>query len=328
MRERAKELVPPDAHADEYVERDCLLFEAGSYPDRGLEVTLQDLEAIARNTPAEVPVKIEHLGQSPFDAAMGTVGRLRVVGRRLWGTLRQPAATWRFIQQAGAKALSIALDVASKRIVETSFVCRPRVPTAQVFGGGTLVFTSYDLLTHTSPELPAGEKEVPAVTVRQLADSLVQYLRGVASTQEDARPEQFASERAELEKERAQLLHERAQHQIRELKQRGLIRAGGNAELLAAALLTVATPHTVAFGSEHVSIPDLFLRFLKENGPIVPMGEWMPAGSSEEGAAQKLIALAQDTARKENLGYVAAFARVSAQHPDLARAAREEAFKK
>lgn len=319
---------PPGSAQEEYVERECLLFEAGSYPDRGVEVTREDLEAIARNTPPEVPVKIEHLQHSPFDGVLGTVGRLRVAGTRLWGTLRLPADTWRFIQRAGAKALSIALDVASRRIVETSFVCQPRVPSAQVFRRDALMIVCRDLDAHASPDASAGEKEVPDVTVRQLADSLIQYLRGVASSQDDARPERFASERSELEKERADLLRQRARQQVQELKQRGLIRAGGDAEHLAAALLSVPGPHTVVFGSEQVSIPELFVRFLKENGPIVPMGEWIPAGSSDGSAAQKLIALAHDAARKENVGYLTAFARVSAQHPELARAAREEAFQK
>src|SRR5437016_4111892 len=49
------------------VERECLLFEAGDYPDRGVTITPGDLQAIATNTLGELPVRIEHLRESPFD---------------------------------------------------------------------------------------------------------------------------------------------------------------------------------------------------------------------------------------------------------------------
>jgi len=317
-----------DETGTDYVERECLLFEAGDYPERGLSISPEDLEIIARNTPGEVPVKIEHLSQSPFDGAMGSVGRLRVLGTALWGTLKQPVDTWRFIQRAGARALSIALDVSAKRIVEISFVSTPRVAKAQVFRQNPVLFVIHQLDARMAPAASSGEKEVTQMTVRQLADSLIQYLRGVISTQDEGQSARFAAERNELEKARVLLLHQRAEQQIRDLKQQGLIRAGGEAERLATALLTLPELSTVAFGNEQTSIPELFLRFLRENGPVIPMGEWIPASSKEGGAAEKLITLAQDAARKEKLGYVAAFAKVSAAHPDLARAAREEAFQK
>ena len=117
------------------VERECLLFEAGDYPDRGVTITPDDLAAIARNTEGELPVRIEHLRESPFDGALGIVTRLRAVGNRLWGTLRQPAEAWEFARKAGARALSVALDMAGRKLTEVSFVCRPRVAAAQVFTG-------------------------------------------------------------------------------------------------------------------------------------------------------------------------------------------------
>ena len=89
----------------EFVERECLLFEAGDYPDKGVRITEDDLRAIATNSEAAIPVKIEHLPESPFDGALGAVTRLRVMGSQLWGTLRQPVEAWRLAQRAGARAL-------------------------------------------------------------------------------------------------------------------------------------------------------------------------------------------------------------------------------
>src|SRR5262245_55442289 len=170
------------AEEDGFVERECLLFEAGEYPDRGVSITEDDLREIAANTADEIPVRIEHLHESPFDGALGVVTRIRAVGSKLWGTLRQPVEAWRFAQKAGARALSVALDVAGKRLVETSFVCRPRVAGAQVFGDGMVVFHevidegcrvlgvgSWDGLPDTQPPTPnpqppqGGQDECSAV---------------------------------------------------------------------------------------------------------------------------------------------------------------------
>src|SRR5581483_10098545 len=119
----------------EFVERACLLFEAGEYPDKGVAITEDDLRAVAANSGERVPVKIEHLPESPFGGALGVVTDLRVVGKQLWGTLRQP----------------VELDVAKRRLVETSFVCRPRVKSAQVF-------SETGVVEFTVPELFAGER--------------------------------------------------------------------------------------------------------------------------------------------------------------------------
>ena len=167
-----------------FVERDCLLFEAGDYPERAVTITPDDLRAIAENSPGAIPVKVEHLSRSPFDGALGTVGRLRAVGGRLWGTLRQPADAWRFVQRAGAKALSIALDTTAWRIAEVSFVCQPRVASAQVFHltegaqpPGHPHFQSPSLFPDSGG--PALEEDMPMVSVRQFADGLMQYVRTV-----------------------------------------------------------------------------------------------------------------------------------------------------
>ncbi|HXG24501.1 MAG TPA: hypothetical protein VNJ09_08115 [Chthonomonadales bacterium] len=301
---------------DGFVERECLLLEAGEYPDRGVRITPEDLQAIVANTPPEIPVKIEHLRESPFDGALGVITRLRTAGGTLWGTLRQPVEAWRLAQKAGARSLSVALDVVGKRLMETSFVCRPRVVSAQVFAEGWVVFHNDDLF----------QEERKMTSIRQFAEGLIQYLRGVIGSGADRFEEAgLAEERTRLAAERRAFQEREVEQQIIELKQRGLLRATEAAEGMARSILRFGMTNVVQFGGAETSLSTLFARFLEENGPVVPMGE-VARSSVEVGGrpSERLIALTQEIARRDNLPYLTAFARVSAAHPDLARAAREE----
>ena len=53
------------------IEREAKLFEAGSYPDRGIEITEEDLDRIIANA-SEAPIRIEHTA-TPFDGALGVL---------------------------------------------------------------------------------------------------------------------------------------------------------------------------------------------------------------------------------------------------------------
>lgn len=308
-----------------FVERQCLLFEAGDYPDRGVTVTEDDLREIAANT-GEVPMRVEHLDRSPFDGALGSVRGLRVVGRRLFGTLRQPLDAWRFVQRAGARSLSIALDAAAKRIAEVSFVCSPRVANAQVFAENAGARPD-GCARFVSPLFAADVKgeEKNMTSVRQFAEGLMQYVRGAVGN-EPLEPAQFAGdqEQAHLRAEREALALERAEREIEELKRRGLLRATGQVESLASALLRFGVTNVVQFGSEQVRLDRMLVQLLEANGPVIPMGEWAAAAPDTGGAADRLIALARDASRRDGIPYLAAFSQVSAAHPDLARAARDE----
>ncbi len=330
---------------EELVERECLLFEAGEYADRGVVITEDDLAEIAANSAGEIPVRIEHLSESPFDGALGVVTGIRAVGRQLWGTLRQPVEAWRLAQRAGARALSVALDVAGKRVLETSFVVRPRVANAQVFSGGRILFevpgvqvfgcsgvqedgTTGD--TGGTAKTSIIEKEDRQLSsVRQFAEGLIQYIRGAAGgsdSGDSADSVKLAQERAALEVERESIRNQRVETEVGELKRLGLLKATESAEGMARAILKTGFASVVTFGDSQSTLAALFARFLKENGPVVPMGE---LGRADSGAmaADRLITLAREEARKESVPYVAAFARVTNAHPELARAAREEALK-
>ncbi len=117
----------------EMIEREAKLLEAGSYPDRGVEITEEDLDLIAANT-ADAPVRIEHT-DTPFDGALGVLKSVYRKGRELFGKLCFTAAAWELIKAANARRLSVALRKDKSSIAEVSLVREPRVADAAVFGG-------------------------------------------------------------------------------------------------------------------------------------------------------------------------------------------------
>lgn len=390
---RETEAVWRFAEGGAFVERECLLFEAGVYADKGVTISEEDLQAIVRNSDALIPVKIEHLAESPFDNALGVVTRLRAEGARLWGTLRQPVEAWRLLQRTGARALSVGLDVAGRRIVETSFVCRPRVANAQVFGrnaspifdraaeeeriGGDKIrmarFTLEDVfggertgLTTNSASTMILEGGAGAMSsVRQFAEGVIGYLRGAAGIEErygvpdtsnlsstsntsalntsasntlgamgsgvtgeaiSFEAVSFAEERARLEGERAQIRRERADQQIMEWKRQGRLRGTEAVETMARLLLMDTAGSVVQFDGESVPLSGVFARFMRENGPVVPMGEWMGAdrqGAFGGSAGEQLARMAQERSQRDGSSYMQALLAVTAANPELSRAARE-----
>jgi|YelNatPaOPRAMG01_1025707.scaffolds.fasta_scaffold22905_7 hypothetical protein len=299
---------------EEIVERECLLFEAGDYPDKGVSVTMGDLVEIARNSAADIPVRIEHLPETPFDGALGVVGDVRAAEGRLWGKLKIPAETWSFVQRAGAKALSVALDMAAKRLTEVSFVSRPRIRSARVF-------YREDNLLRMEVVLP--DMETRDGSLKRFVDGLLQYVRNATKSDEASRMER---ERQELENERAALRGERANEMIAQFKRKGLLRGTQRAEEMARAFLLSGESNEVRFGEEFLSFADLFSRFLEENGSVVPMGEVAPSMPEVRDAADHLVRMAHETARKEGIGFANAFRKVSEAYPELAAAARDEGF--
>lgn len=124
--------------SEELVERDAKLFTAGDYPDRGIEITSDDLDRMVSNhNPA--PIKIEHT-DSPLE--LGMVTRLWRVGKDLFGRLTFTPEAWALIQSSGAKKLSAAVKRDKSGIAEVSIVKHPRVAGAAVFGGDAVEFQS------------------------------------------------------------------------------------------------------------------------------------------------------------------------------------------
>ena len=73
-----------DVGSTAWVTREAKLFEAGAYPDKGIEVSEEDLTALVEGFAAPVPLLIEH-AESPLQ--MGFLTSVVRKGRELLGRL-------------------------------------------------------------------------------------------------------------------------------------------------------------------------------------------------------------------------------------------------
>jgi hypothetical protein len=113
------------------VERNALLFRAGSYPDRDIEITEQDLDRMIEGyTPA--PIKVEHT-DTPL--RFGVVTKIWRVGRELFGRLAFNPLAWALARECGATRLSVAVRRDKTGLQEVSLVRSPRIADAAVFTG-------------------------------------------------------------------------------------------------------------------------------------------------------------------------------------------------
>lgn len=119
------------------IEREAKLFEAGSYPDRGIEITEEDLDRIIANA-SEAPIRIEHTA-TPFDGALGVLKSVYRKGRELFGRLSFTKAAWELVNSANARRLSVAIKKDKSGIAEVSLVREPRIADAAVFSEGDTV---------------------------------------------------------------------------------------------------------------------------------------------------------------------------------------------
>ncbi|MFZ4507279.1 MAG: hypothetical protein ACOYON_06235 [Fimbriimonas sp.] len=116
----------------QWVDRRAKLFEAGTYPDKGVTVSPDDLDRLSANFDLPVPVLIEH-ADSPFE--LGFLTFVERVGEELYGSLALTAEANDLIERSGAKKLSLGLSADLTAIREVSLVRHPRIETAQLFAG-------------------------------------------------------------------------------------------------------------------------------------------------------------------------------------------------
>lgn len=114
----------------EWVDREAKLFEAGKYPDKGVEVTRDDIAALASSFREPVPVLIEHAA-SPLD--LGYLTDVEARGDSLYGTISLTREADSLVRRSGAKALSLGVSSDLREIREVSLVRHPRVADAQLF---------------------------------------------------------------------------------------------------------------------------------------------------------------------------------------------------
>lgn len=148
------------------IEREAKLFEAGSYPDRGIEISEEDLDRIIANT-SDAPLRIEH-SATPFDGALGVLKSVYRKGRELFGKLCFTNAAWELVKAANAKRLSVAILKDKSGISEVSLVRAPRIADAAVFSDSDVV--------RIDTELSADFSGADAALRRELADKDAQIV--------------------------------------------------------------------------------------------------------------------------------------------------------
>ncbi len=118
------------------IEKDAKIFEAGSFPDKGIEVTESDLERMVANH-KPVPIKVEHT-DSPLN--LGSLVCIWRKGRELFGRLAFTHPAWELVKASGARKLSVGMRKDKSGISEVSLVRNPRIADAAVFSFGGLTF--------------------------------------------------------------------------------------------------------------------------------------------------------------------------------------------
>ena len=116
-----------------WIERRAKLFEAGDFPDKGVTITLDDLDRLAANFDLPVPIWIEH-SDSPLE--LGYLTEVSAEDGELFGLLSLTEEANALIERSGARSLSIGLNSDLSQIREVSLVRNPRVASAQLYSDG------------------------------------------------------------------------------------------------------------------------------------------------------------------------------------------------
>lgn len=227
------------------IERHAKLFEAGSYPDRGIEITEDDLDRIAEST-AEAPIRIEHTS-TPFDGALGVLKSVYRKGRELFGKLCFTQAAWELVKAANARRLSVAIKKDLSGIAEVSLVREPRIADAAVFSEENVTIPSDSEITLESDLGPQtsdfGDGSEPATS--DLGDQVARLRR--------------------------QLIERDADSKIDELKRAGKLAPA--AEVFARAILTSGDSSVITFGGSATPVSEVFLWFLQSQPKVIEFAE-------------------------------------------------------
>lgn len=127
--------ISPPPITGRWIVRQAKLFEAGDYPDKGIQVTQEQLHALAAAFDRPVPVLIEH-ADSPLE--LGYLTAVRAEGDELFGDVSLSPEADALVRSSGADKLSLALSPELDAIREVSLVRHPRVESARLFSGALL----------------------------------------------------------------------------------------------------------------------------------------------------------------------------------------------
>jgi hypothetical protein len=230
-------------------ERDALLLECGTYPDKGLVVTEDDLDGIVGRFSADgAPVKVEHM-DTPLDP-LGRVQKVWRDGSVLMAKLLFPPDLASFLRRRGVQKLSVGLsrEAVGLALAEVSLVLKPRVSAAAMFGEPT-----------------PGASADP---------SLLRKGEDVEKDREIARLSAALSARE-------------VEGQIADLKASGRIVPA--TEGLARALLSVPQTAliTLAEGETALPVSEVFLNYLQAQPPVVEFRETAGMGGAKGDAGAR-----------------------------------------
>ena len=237
-------------------ERDALLLECGTYPDKGLTVTEEDLDGIvARFSGDGAPIKVEHM-----DTALDPLGRVQKVwrdGSVLMAKLLFPEDLAGFLRRRGVQKLSVGLarEKVGLALAEVSLVLKPRVAAAAMFGEEPNPPPPRD--AGTPPE--TGGKGVETMT--EAKDREIARLSAALTARE-------------------------VEGQIASLKAAG--RVVPATEHLARALLSVPQTALTTLTDSAAPLPvsQVFLSYLEAQPPVVEFKEMAGMGGASDGGSR------------------------------------------
>ncbi|GBC92207.1 hypothetical protein HRbin15_00672 [bacterium HR15] len=225
-----------------WVAREAKLLEAGVYPERGLALTIEDMERLVARFDAPVPLFVEH---RPSPVQLGWLVAVWRQGTELFGRLWLLPEADALLQRLRVRGLSLGLSRDLQRIVEVSVTGSPRVPDARLFSTALL-----------PPEVNRME---PMET-----------------------PQEIPAEVQQLRERVRQLEYELLAQQVREQVQRWTLSGKLPPAMvpLAEAILMQGEA-SVQFSGETLPIAELFRRFVDALPAHSPLNEYAPMPAYE-----------------------------------------------
>ena len=259
------------SEAEMSAEREALLLECGSYPDKGLVVTEEDLDGIVGRFSSDgAPIKVEHM-DTPLDP-LGRVEKVWRDGSVLMAKLLFPPDLASFLRRRGVQKLSVGLsrEAVGLALAEVSLVLKPRIQAAAMFG-------------ESSPVAPARHPPLGGKgTGWEFGGGVGE---GVAMAGGDAVNQEKSQEKdREIARLSAALVSREVEGQVQRLKAEG--RVVPATEGLVRALLSVPTGAlvTLSAGAEGLPVSEVFLSYLQAQPPVVNFGEVALSGGGEAAA--------------------------------------------
>ena len=263
--------------------REAKIFEAGNYPDRGVVVTLSDLDRLISGT-VSASIMIEH-SPSAFDGALGIARDFVRRGKELFCKLAFTVEGWALVQSANARRLSVNIDKAMTRIIEVSIVRDPRVVDAMVYSDLTAECFSVSMpLLFTDVCLHEGGSIMDETVLASLLAKEREAGKREGAADVEA---QFSARLGPIELENARLKREKslefASGKIATLKAEGKLCPA--AEKYALALLVDGSAEVTFSDGGHMSASEAFVQFMAYQAPVIEVAGGSDADRGSEFSA-------------------------------------------